>query len=158
MNLIISPQNRAQFHPLEAECCRSTCSCTVVTRQRSYSETTGRCLWNVSVEVRFCVRWEKRVDAQIHCFVFTSRCNMLAVSCSGLWNRLLWVVLRVVVSFLQSGNGLCGVFTVRGTAERRSHTELHVWRESCFTHVLTRARLWLSAEQQTCLLGRCVTN
>lgn len=29
---------------------------------------------------------------------------------------------------------LCGVFTVRGTAERRSHTELH-------THVLTRARL-----------------
>lgn len=104
MNLIISPQNRAQFHPLEAECCRSTCSCTVVTRQRSYSETTGRCLWNVSVEVRFCVRWEKRVDAQIHCLVFTSRCNMLAVSCSGLWNRLLWVVLRVVVSFLQSGN------------------------------------------------------
>lgn len=154
MNLIISPQTRAQFHPLEAECCRSTCSCTVVTRQRSYSETTGRCLWNVSVEVRFCVRWENRVDAQIHITMYKHARSVMF--------RL---VKQVVVGRFKSRGVvpairklLCGVFTVRGTAERRSHTELHVWRESCFTHVLTRARLWRSAEQQTCLLGRCVTN
>lgn len=76
----------------------------------------------MSVEVRFCVRWENRVDAQIHITMYKHARSVMF--------RL---VKQVVVGRFNSRGVvpairklLCGVFTVRGTAERRSHTELHV--------------------------------